>query len=212
LVSAKNVALIGVAYVTGLGMLYVSAAAAQQLFHNDNDPSAIASLYRPIYGDSFWDSFMAHMPQLPLLGEFAREGMISGSSCVIDIVKKPGPGAGKEAVLLLNLAILGFTTLTTYLIASYGSVDLCPLILALISAVLGNYVPSVKCSQAIVNLSTAKPAAALESIVGCQPVASFLEIHKKAKDQATAAIVPSQTVLELSTSVVSAGSYSMDFA
>jgi hypothetical protein len=162
------------AYGTGVGLLYISASAAYQLFGHDEAPSVIARAYRPIYGKSLYASVLAHLPQLPLAGGAAKNGVIAMGRCLSDIYQDPLHE--KYAVACLALAILALTATATYLIASYGQVELIPLILALTAAVLGNYESAVKCSHGFAKLCRGQPKAALDCLTNSEPVTSFLRV------------------------------------
>jgi drug/metabolite transporter (DMT)-like permease len=166
-----------VAYGLGVAMIYVSASAAYQLFHKDEDPSVISRMYRPIYGDAFYASFLAHLPMLPLAGESAKDGIISGAICIMDLLEKSS--LEKAAVAGMSLLILGLTSVTLFLIASYGEVGMAALLLSLMGAGLGNVVPAIKCSQAIVTLPARRQAkAALECILSKENPMSFFSVLK----------------------------------
>ncbi|MDF2940672.1 MAG: hypothetical protein K0R66_1314 [Gammaproteobacteria bacterium] len=173
---ARNLILNLIAYGLGMTLIYVSASAAYQLFKQNENPSVIAKLYKPIYSESVLASIAAHSPQLLLTAKPAKEGIVSAVICILDMYHEPN--GKKYAGFALTLGILALSALSTYLIAGYGQVALPVLSLAMICAILDNYEPGVKCSEAMVNLANGQGKGARDSVLDGANVTSFFKASK----------------------------------
>lgn len=187
----QNFLLKAVCYMLGIGMLISISSAAYQLSTSTEDPeaplSALSQFYRLIYGTNFYLSLVLHLPILLLAAWGNEQGLKASYYSLRDIMH---PTYDKSLITALVLGILLLTSISTYLISSYGEVNLGVTTLALMTAILGNLFPAVISANASVNLASCQPREAANIFADPSPVIGC--VRRRPTTSTVIATIPSE--------------------